>query len=95
MRPGQPRSSASSRGVNMQSFIAANVPSGLGVDDHVGDVRPLEADLLFDLARACVRVVEARRPFEPERQEGDEPGVGAQEAKLARLRARSRSGRRA
>ncbi len=45
----------------MQSFTRRTLASGLGVDDHVGDVRALEPDPLLDLARARVRLVERRR----------------------------------
>src|SRR3954469_17726396 len=60
-------------------------PLGLGVHDHVGDVRPLAADSLFDLARLGVRVVEATRSVEAEREERDQAAVRSQEAQLARL----------
>ena len=78
MRPGQPRSSASSLGVNMQSFTLDPrwlIRSRLGVNDHVGDVGPFASDPLLDLARPCVRLVEAGRAVEPEREERDEPAV--------------------
>ena len=65
------------------------------MDDNVGDVRTLQADLLLDLAGACMCVVEARLAFEAEREERDEAGVGAQEAKLARIGAGRIRGRRA
>ena len=69
--------------------------SGLGVDDHVRDVRPLEADLLLDLARARVGLVEARlRPRG--RASGTRRGrrrCAGSEARAAPRR--SRSGRRA
>src|SRR6476659_2187640 len=58
--------------------------SGLGVDDHVGDIRALAPDSLLDLARARVRLVEPARAFERERQERNETVVGAQEAQLPR-----------
>src|SRR4051812_46274735 len=85
IRPGHPRSSARSRGGNMPSFTDRTLASGLGVDDYVRDVRALEPDLLLDLARTGVCLVDRRRSLEPKREEGHETGVGAQEAKLARL----------
>src|SRR5919201_5797662 len=78
--PGQPRSSASSRGVNM-----THLTSGLGVDDHVGNVRTRVADPRLHLARATVRLGQRTGRVEAERQEGDEPLVRLQEAQLARL----------
>src|SRR5215471_4333120 len=55
---------------------------------HVRDVRPGETDLLLDLARPGVRRVETARSVQAEREKCDDTGVGAQEAKLARLRPR-------
>src|SRR5215470_7545650 len=55
---------------------------------HVRDVRPGEADLLLDLARSGMRLVETAGSVQPEREKGDDTRVGAQEAKLARLRPR-------
>ena len=78
MRPGQPRSSASSRGVNITA-------SRLGVDDHVGDARDARcgcAPRPRSRARARPR---ARRRVETEREERDEPFGRLQEAQLARL----------
>src|SRR3954468_18135860 len=63
--------------------------SRLGVDDHVRDVGARAADRLLDLAPPCVRVLQAARPAETAREEGDEPlVVRAQEAELARRAAR-------
>ena len=53
---------------------------------HVGDIRPLAADPLLDLARARVRLVETAPPVEPEREERDQAAVGSQEAKLGAAR---------
>src|SRR5581483_10834041 len=54
---------------------------------HVGDVGPLEADALLDLARAGVRFVERARRGETEREIRDEASVRMQEAQRTRLRA--------
>src|SRR5262249_27869641 len=48
-----------------------------------GSVCTLTANPFLDLARASVRVLEPARAFEPEREEGDEAAVGAEEANLA------------
>ena len=77
IRPGQPRSRASSFGVNMQSFTAgARGLTVLGVDDHVrrspGSSRRIRSSI--SLARACASASGSCR-VEPERQEHDEPVV--------------------
>ena len=77
IRPGQPRSRSWSRGENMQSFTR----QGLGVHDDVGDLRTLAPDQLLDPARVGVRGRERARA-EPQRQVGDEPLVGVDEAQL-------------
>src|SRR6516225_7977720 len=56
------------------------------MDYHVVDVRPGATDLLLDLARPGVRLLEPARAVEPEREERDEAGGRAEEAKLSRLR---------
>src|SRR5881392_2975543 len=66
IRPGHPRSSASSFGVNMQSF---RWDLRLRVDDDVGDVGALRPDSLLDLARPRVGVGERALRVEPEGQE--------------------------
>src|SRR5581483_4826247 len=55
---------------------------------HVVDVRQRATNLLLDLARPRMCLVESAGRVEAERQEGDEPGIGAEEAELARLGAR-------
>ena len=70
-----------------RSFVAktAGFDSRLGVDDHVGDLRVLAPDALLDLARVRMRLGEGALGSMPEREEGDETLVGAEEAELARL----------
>src|SRR3954464_5590472 len=83
MRPGHPRSSASSRGVNMQNRNAL----GLRVDDHVGDAGMLVANARLDLARARVCVGERGSRVEAECEERHEPLGRLQEPQLPRLAA--------
>ena len=52
--------------------------------DHVADLGPLAADPLLDLAGARVSVGQRGAGVERERQVGEQPVVGAQEAQLAR-----------
>src|SRR3954454_1309177 len=58
------------------------------MDDDVRDVGTLAPDPLLDLAGARVRVVEAARAVEAEREERYEPTVGPEEAQRARVAAR-------
>src|SRR5258706_14950432 len=86
MRPGQPRSSSRSLGLNMQSFSGI-ASLGFRVHEHVDDLRTLAADHLLDPAglRVCLR--EGRACGKRHRQVHDEPLVGVHELQLLRLAA--------
>src|SRR2546423_13481270 len=86
MIPGHPRSSWSSRGVNMQSLTGGSL--GLGVDHDVGNVRSLLPDALLDLARARVSLRKGTRRLQTESEVGEQSFVRVHEAQLARFLAR-------
>src|SRR5947207_1304010 len=81
--PGQPRSSVSSRGVNMHSFTTLS--SRFRVDDHVGHVRARAADSLLDLARAGVGVRKRRARVQAERDVDEQSVTRLQETELTWL----------
>src|SRR5450759_3287327 len=63
--------------------------SGLGVDDHVGDVRHALAELLLELARQPVSLGERLARLHGERQIEHATGVGGEQPQLLRLDARA------
>src|SRR5580765_9078746 len=59
----------------------------LGVDDDIREPGVRPPDPLLDVARERMSLGERAARVHPEREEGDEPDLRIQEAKLARLRA--------